>query len=57
MKNPRIRWEMGDVEGKEVTPPVTPLSIQHAFEQISKDDVNGFTSTSDTCFMIPVFQT
>ncbi len=33
----------------------TPFYVQQAFEQISKDDVNGFSFTSDTCFMVTSF--
>ncbi len=40
------------VGGGGVTPPHPPLSTSQASGQILKDDVKGFSSTSDICFMI-----
>ena len=42
-------------EGKELLHPPPTLSIQVASGQIFKDDVNGFSSTSDICFMFIIF--
>ncbi len=39
------------VRGWGVTPPAPPLSTS-AFRQIFKDDVKGFSSSSDICFRV-----
>ncbi len=40
-------------EGVKIRPLAPPLFLYQASEQILKDDVNGFSSTSDIGFMIP----
>ncbi len=42
-------------EGEALLRPPPPLSTAVFSGQISKDDVNGFPSTSDICFIVRYF--
>jgi hypothetical protein len=55
MKYPRICWNMYCMlvlRGRGVTPPAPTPFLQEASGQIYKDDVNGFSSTSDIYFTL-----
>jgi hypothetical protein len=44
--------EMGGGGGGVLLRLPPPLPLQHASGQMFKDDVNGFSSTSDICIMV-----
>jgi hypothetical protein len=49
MSTDYVTKKYGGGEGAGVT---TPSTGQQTSEQIFEDDVNGFSSTSDICFML-----